>query len=243
MRRALRAFSTVLIIAGTLLILDAGVTLVWQEPVSAVYADLRQGRLEDDLRSSLTGRDLTALQLRALTQLDTEQRRIAFLARTLRRKSKEGSPIGRIRLVRLGKSSVVVQGTKAESLREGPGHYRDTAFPGLSGTVAIAGHRTTYGAPFRRVNELRKGDAIQLMTPYARFSYSVERTQVVSPKAYRVVRRVGHDRLVLTACHPLYSAAQRIVVFARLTETEARGLARLGGGLAGVRGTAKARLV
>jgi sortase A len=243
MRRALRALSTVLIISGTLLIADAGITLAWQEPVSALYAKLTQDRLEDDLRSSLTRGDLTELQLRALTQLRTEQRRIAFLARALRRKSKEGSPIGRIRLERLGKSYIVVQGTKGDTLRKGPGHYRDTAFPGLSGTVAIAGHRTTYGAPFRRINELRRGDSIRLDTPYARLSYAVERTQIVSPSAYRVVRRVGHDRLVLTACHPLYSAAQRVVVFARLTETQALGLARVGGGLAGATGSAKARLV
>jgi sortase A len=243
MRRALRALSTVLILSGTLLIADAGVTLAWQEPVSALYAKVTQDRLEDDLRSSLDRGDLTELQLRALTQLRTEQRRIAFLARALRRKAKEGSPIGRLRLGRLDKSYVVVQGTRGDTLRKGPGHYRDTAFPGLPGTVAIAGHRTTYLAPFRRINELRKGDSLTLETPYARLSYAVERTEIVGPNAYRVVRRVGHDRLVLTACHPLYSAAERIVVFARLTQTEALGLARVGGPLPGARGTARARLV
>ena len=87
--------------------------------------------------------------------------------------------------------------------------------PGARGTVAIAGHRTTYGAHFRRLGELRRGDRIELAMPYGRFVYRVERTRVVPPTATWVTRRVSYDRLVLTACHPLWSAAERIVVFAR----------------------------
>ena len=98
----------------------------------------------------------------------------------------------------------------------GPGHYPETPLPGARGTVAIAGHRTTYGAPFRRVDRLERGDPIELRMPYGRFTYRVERTRVVAPTATWVTRRVAYDRLVLTACHPLYSAAGRIVVFARL---------------------------
>ena len=99
--------------------------------------------------------------------------------------------------------------------------------PGLPGTVAIAGHRTTYLAPFRNINELHKGDRIALEMPYANFTYRVQGVRIVSPSEYSVVRRVGYDRLVLTACHPLYSAAQRIVVFARQVGVQARGAARI----------------
>ena len=87
---------------------------------------------------------------------------------------------------------------------------------GEGGTVAVAGHRTTYGAPFRRVDDLERGDRLVMRMPYGRLTYRVERKRIVDPSATWVVRDVGHEQLVLTACHPLYSAEQRIVVFARL---------------------------
>ena len=146
---------------------------------------------------------------------------MAFLARALRRDVREGDPVGRIRIKRIGVSYVVVEGTDPATLRKGPGHYTQTPLPGLSGTVAIAGHRTTYVAPFRKLNQLRRGDRITVEMPYGRFTYAVQRTKIVSPKALWVIRRQTYDRLVLTACHPLYSAAQRIVVFARLVGFDA----------------------
>jgi len=121
---------------------------------------------------------------------------------------------------------VFVEGTAAPDLRRGPGHYPATPLPGQRGTVAIAGHRTTYGAPFHDVDQLRRGDRIELDMPYGRFTYRVERLRIVKPTAVEVTDAVGYDRLVLSACHPLYSAAQRIIVFARLERAEARGAAR-----------------
>ena len=228
MRRALRAVSTILIVAGVLLIAEAGLTLAWQEPISAIYARLTQNQLGNDLRA-LERAQPTQLQLRALARLRTEQRRIAFLARVQRRQSKPGDAIGRIRIRKIGISFVVVQGTDGSSLQKGPGHYPDTPFPGLPGTVAIAGHRTTYLAPFRHINDLHKGNVIELEMPYATFTYSVEKTRIVEPSEYSVIKPVGYPRLVLTACHPLYSAAQRIVVFARQVAVQARGAARVPG--------------
>ena len=78
---------------------------------------------------------------------------------------------------------IVVQGTEAGDLRKGPGHYPSTAFPGEGSTVAIAGHRTTYGAPFRHVDELERGDRIIMRMPYGRLTYRVERTRIVDPDA------------------------------------------------------------
>ena len=123
---------------------------------------------------------------------------------------------GRLRAPAAGLSAVVVEGIAAGDLRRGPGHYPGTPLPGQRGTVAIAGHRTTYGAPFRRLDDLERGDRIELAMPYGRFAYRVEGSRIVAPSATWVTRRVAYDRLVLTACHPLYSAAERIVVFARL---------------------------
>jgi sortase A len=224
MRRALRAISTVLIVAGVLMIADAGITLAWQEPVSALLARIEQNRLSGQLER-IEQRGPTRVQQRVLAALETQRRRIEFLAREARRSVHDGDPIGRIAIPAIGADFVVVQGTDTASLRKGPGHYPATTFPGLPGTVAIAGHRTTYLAPFRRIDDLRRGDRIVLTMPYGRFTYRVQRGQVVDPGALWVTRDVGYQRLVLSACHPLYSAAQRIIVFARLEQVVARGAA------------------
>jgi len=221
MRRALRSLSTVLIVVGALLLADAVATLVWQEPLSALYGHVQQGKLEDRL-SAIERAPLAAVDQRALSRLDAS-RRLAFAARALKRRSKPGDPLGRIRMPRIGVSEVFVEGTGTADLRKGPGHYPATPLPGQRGTIGIAGHRTTYGAPFHDVDDLRPGDRIELAMPYGRFTYRVERTRIVPPTATEVTDRVGYDRLVLSACHPLYSAAQRIVVFARLERAEARG--------------------
>jgi sortase A len=225
MRRTLRALSTVLIVTGALLIADAGVTLAWQEPLSALYARVTQNHLGGDLKR-LEARPLSPQDRRMLSRVGHhERRRIAVLARSLRRTVREGQAIGRIQIPRIGANFVVVQGTAASSLRKGPGHYPATSLPGLPGTVAIAGHRTTYLAPFRHVDQLKSGDRITLSMPYGRFTYEIQKTQIVPPTALWVTKSVGYDRLVLSACHPLYSASHRIIVFARLINTEARGAA------------------
>jgi sortase A len=216
-----RTLSTVLIVAGALLLADAATTLLWQEPLSAIYGRIQQGRLEDRL-SALEKAPLAAVDQRALRRLDAS-RRLAFAARALARRSDGGDPLGRIRMPSIGVSEVFVEGTEGDDLRGGPGHYPATPLPGQRGTVAIAGHRTTYGAPFHDVDDLRRGDRIELDMPYGRFSYRVERTRIVPPTATEVTDRVAYDRLVLSACHPLYSAAQRIVVFARLEKAQAKG--------------------
>ena len=214
LRRALRALSTVLIVAGVILLADAGLTLLWQEPVSAVYAHLQQSRLDAGLEE-LERTPLAPHEQRALENISDPRRKLAFRARALARRLEAGDPIGRIVMPSIGISEVVVEGTGTGDLRSGPGHYPQTPLPGERGTVAIAGHRTTYGAPFRDVDKLDRGDRIELRMPYGRFVYRVERTRIVEPTETSVIDRVDHDRLVLSACHPLYSAAQRIIVFAR----------------------------
>ena len=222
MRRHLRTLSAVLIAAGALLLADAGLTLLWQEPVSALYSRLQQGRLDDRL-ARLEGTEPTALDRRVLARLGTLDRRLAYAARALDRRTEDGEPLGRIRMPSIGVSSVVVAGTDASSLRLGPGHYPRTPLPGARGTVAIAGHRTTYGAPFRRLDRLGRGDRVEVAMPYGTFVYEVRRRRIVLPTATWVTRSVGFDQLILSACHPLYSAAKRIVVFARLVDARPKG--------------------
>jgi sortase A len=94
----------------------------------------------------------------------------------------------------------------------------------MPGTVAVAGHRTTYLAPFNKLDKLRKGDAVSIEMPYATVRYRVLRSRIVKPSAVWVTRRAGFDQLVLTACHPKYSAAKRIVVFAQQVAELPRGV-------------------
>jgi sortase A len=223
-RRPLRALSTVLIIAGVLMLSDAGLTVAWQEPFSGIYASILQNRLGDDLHKLELKRP-SALELAALEALKGEQRRMAFLARRLRVTARPGAAVGRIRIPKIGASFIVVNGTDTVSLRKGPGVYDEVPFPGAPGTTAIAGHRTTYLAPFRNIDKLKRGDEITVEMPYGLFTYEVQRRRIVPPTEVSVIKRVSYDRLVLSACHPLYSAAQRIVVFARLVGSQARGAA------------------
>jgi sortase A len=222
MRAVLRGLSGVLIVIGLLLLADVGLTLVWQEPVSSVYARIQQSKLSNRLEK-IEAVPIPPLERRVLQRLPAGAPRLGFAARSLSRRIEDGNPVGRIRAGKIGLDDVIVEGTGTGDLRQGPGHYPDTPLPGARGTVAVAGHRTTYGAPFRHLDQLDRGDAIEVVMPYGRFTYEVERTRIVPPRAMWVTRRAAHDRLVLTACHPLYSAAQRIVVFARLAKWRARG--------------------
>ncbi len=135
----------------------------------------------------------------------------------------EGEAIARITIPNIGVDHAVVEGVSVDDLRKGPGHYMQTALPGQAGNAAIAGHRTTYGAPFHRVDELFPGDEITVQTLQGTFIYKVMDTEgdgngnvIVDPSATEVLDDYGDNRLTLTACHPKYSAAQRIIIFAEL---------------------------
>ena len=180
-----------MMVTGVLLLADAALTLAWQEPVSALIVKREQAKLESQLAEPPP--------------------------RVLRKEPLTGDAIGKIELPALDRSYYLVEGTDTATLRKGPGHYPETPLPGERGTVAIAGHRTTYGAPFRTIDQLTRGNRIKVAMPYGTYVYRVERSRIVQPTELSVIRPVGYDRLVLSACHPLYSAAERIVVFARLT--------------------------
>jgi sortase A len=218
-RRALHALSSVLIVSGVLLLADAALTVLWQEPVSALYARLEQDRLGGEL-DRLRDEGLPPAERRLLSKLPSPDKRLAFAARAYARRVQNGDAIGRISADSIGLDTVVVKGTGSDDLRKGPGHYPGTALPGLPGTVAVAGHRTTYGAPFRHLDDLDRGERVVMEMPYGKFTYEVESRRIVKPSATWVIKRVKHDQLVLTACHPLYSAAERIVIFARLVRSE-----------------------
>jgi sortase A len=207
-----RALPPLLLVIGILLLAEAGVTLVWQEPLSALSARDDQGELSERLRRA----ESAALAAPA-GFAGRGGGRSTVLARRYRRRTPPGEPLGRIQIPRLGLNFVFVAGTSGEELKKGPGHYSRTALPGERGTVGIAGHRTTYLAPFRRIDDLRRGDEIVIRMPYGRFRYRVEGSIVVSPENGTPLREVRHDRLALTTCTPLFSAAKRLIVTARLS--------------------------
>ena len=229
--RLLRLAAIAMIVAGALALVDAGVTLLWQEPFSALYALFQQDQLKGEL-AHLEKAPATPVERRTLASIPDEAHRISYLARQLQDRVAKGSPIGRIVIPRIHAKYVVVYGTGTEELESGPGVYPETHFPGIPGTTAIAGHRTTYLAPFRHIDELAPGDVIQMQMPYADLTYTVVGHSVVSPEDVQAaIARVHYSRLVLSACTPLFSAAKRLLVFARLTRLVPEGAAkRLGAG-------------
>ena len=217
MRRILRILSVSLITAGIVILLDAGITLAWQEPISAFYGSIRQNQAESQLQDIKKDflSEPAVVDLPPAKSIDARAEELAdIFEKTLR----NGKPFGRIRIPSIDADYVVIQGTDEGDLQKGPGHYPTTALPGQGKTIGIAGHRTTYGAPFNQIDKIEVGDEITLEMPYATFTYKVTKTDIVDPSDVGIVANVGRERLVLTACHPLYSAAERYTVFADLDE-------------------------
>jgi sortase A len=219
MHRLTRIASIMLITAGLVVLADAGLTLVWQEPFSAAYGAFKQGQVEDQL-NELEAEYPTAADLAAIVGVRGTAAKARVLADRFKPRVQQGHAIGRIKIDRIGLDIVVVQATDTATLQKGPGHYTATPIPGQRGTVAIAGHRTTYLAPFRDVDDIRGGDEIRIEMPYAEFTYTVEKHDTVDPGDVGIIKPVGYNRLVLTACHPPYSAAERYAVFAKLTRID-----------------------
>ncbi len=128
-----------------------------------------------------------------------------------------GDAVALIEIPKLDVNKAMVEGVGVEDLKKGPGHYPGTPMPGQAGNAAIAGHRTTYGAPFNRLDELSPGDPIIVTTKEGKFRYEVDRQDIVSPSEISVLDPTPDNRLTLTTCHPKFSAAQRLIITARLT--------------------------
>lgn len=137
-----------------------------------------------------------------------------------------GDPVGVLVIPRLGLDQVIVEGVGSAQLAAGPGHYPSTPLPGQAGNAAVAGHRTTHGAPFYGLDTLVVGDPIEVTTLQGRFTYRVARHLVVDPSDSAVLDPSTRDELTLTTCNPKYSAAQRLVVVADLVTPPAPTLVR-----------------
>jgi sortase A len=127
-----------------------------------------------------------------------------------------GSAVAIIKIPKIGVNAAVVQGVGVTALEKGPGHYPRTPMPGQAGNAAIAGHRTTYGAPFYRLNELAAGDDIFVSTRDGTWDYHVAFSHDVPPSEVNVLNPTTDNRLTLTTCTPRFTATKRLVVVAEL---------------------------
>ncbi|MHB8469512.1 MAG: class E sortase, partial [Gaiellaceae bacterium] len=150
-------------------------------------------------------------------------RQIAVDARRFQHEVKPGQAIGRIVIGRIGLNMVVVEGTDESSLTKGPGRDARTFMPGENRLVYIAGHRTTYLAPFSHIDAIRAGDYIRLEMPYGTFVYRATMHRIVAATDLAVLRSPQHELLELQACHPRFFATHRYIVYAKLVSVSPRG--------------------
>ena len=192
----------------------------WQDPASALYTSYRQNQLNSDLRQSAKAFvDALPEKPRSTTAPREAPSPAALrrLATSYASRTPEGDPLGKLAIPRLGLHVTFVNGTSSADLRGGPGRDERTGLPGQQRLVYIAGHRTTFGAPFANIDRLRPGDTIVLELPYAVFTYRVTRTRIVDAHDLSVLRPGTRELVVLQACHPRFLATQRLLVYAEPT--------------------------
>ena len=228
-----RRSGIVLVAGGLVVLIYLTAVLLWRDPATDVYNRYQQNRLESALEEEFAAWDPprpaaddaveeaggSPWARTAAARADTVRD-----ARRFRADLELGQAFGRIEIPRINLDAVVVHGTRwGADLSRGPGHYEQTTVPGLGRTVGVAGHRTTFGAPFRHIDDIRTGDEIVLEMPYGRFRYRVFGHEIVDSDDWSVIRDRGFDTIMLSACHPLYSADQRWIVYGRLVEVRPRG--------------------
>jgi sortase A len=219
MRRAARLLGTLLIAAGALTLVWVVVVWRWEDPFTALYTHFQQSRLAHSYE-----RRAGAFHPRAVHgNLASMERAVAAEARAYRRSLHTGDPVGRLKIGRVGLNMIVVQGTDHDTLEEGPGHYEPSALPGSGHLVYVAGHRTTYLAPFAYIDTIRVGDSISFAVPYGTFTYRVTRHYVVADDRLAVLKDRGREILRLQACHPRFFATHRYIVDAKLVGVTPRG--------------------
>jgi sortase A len=229
MRRRLRVIGTVLIGAGALGLVWVVVVWQWQDPFTALYTMWQQHELSGQLNRIVADQpSLPRLNAHdRQTRLRAESEWITKEAAIFQRHAHEGQAIGRIVIPRIGLSIIVVDGTDESSLMRGPGLDRETSMPGRNRLVYIAGHRTTYLAPFSNIENIVPGSVIRLEMPYATFVYRAYGHEIVPATDLGVLRPVGHELLRLQACHPRFFATHRYIIQAHLVSERPRGASSL----------------
>lgn len=226
MRRAARITGTLMIVAGLCSIGWALVVWQWQDPFTAVYAKYQQHRLASSFSHTFAEYRPPAAAVKPPATVKpgvpTEQARVKAEATAYRQALHEGEPVGRLLVPRFGLKSIVINGTGHDDLTKGPGRELHTYMPGEGELVYIAGHRTTYLAPFAHIDKARPGDRVTFQLPYATFVYEVTGHKIVDAHDVDVLRTQHKEQLVLQACHPRFFATHRYLVYAKLVRVEPR---------------------
>ncbi len=207
-------------ILGILALVWVVVVWRWQDPFTALYTTWEQHELAQQLQHEMEaplGPNLVKHESPAAEAHDIE-----VAAARFRQTATEGQAIGRIIVTRLGLNMVLVNGTDEGSLERGPGRDLRSYMPGQSRLIYIAGHRTTFLAPFSNINQMRPGDLIRLEMPYATFVYRVFGHRIVPADDLAVLKSPRHEVLVLQACNPRFFATQRYLIYARLSAVDPR---------------------
>jgi len=217
---------TFLLVIGLGILAWAATVYLWKDPFTTAYTAYEQRKLE----SKLDRRFETWQPIRRPASHETAKPKprptiedVRREARRFRLESHEGDAIAKLRIPRIHVSAVVVNGTGVADLRRGPGRHLDTYMPGERELVYIAGHRTTYGAWFGKINEIQPGDLITLELPYATVVYRATRHRIVDDNDVSVLDTHHHEQLVLQACHPRFFASERYLVYATPVSVKARG--------------------
>jgi sortase A len=222
MRRTVRITGTLLIGAGVLGLAWALLVWQWQDPITALYTTYQQHRLAESYDHAFAAYRPTIPAPGKTSphgvDLRKEQQQLSLEAVLYRRSLKVGQAVGRLRIPRLGLSIIVVTGTDESSLEKGPGWYTGTKLPGEGQLIYIAGHRTTYLAPFAHIDSMRFGDKVTLELPYGTFVYRVTGHVIVPSNDVARLRSRGYEQIALQACHPRFFATHRYIVYARPAE-------------------------
>jgi sortase A len=223
MARAARITGTLMIVAGLLSIAWALLVWQWQDPFTAIYTKYQQHKLASTFAHRFADyRPPAAAPHSTKSPAKSERAAIAAAARAYRLSLHEGEPVGRLIVPRLHLKSIVVNGTSHDDLTKGPGRELHTFMPGENELVYVAGHRTTYLAPFAKIDTLRPGDPVTFELPYATFQYEITGHRIVTADDLAVLRTHHHEELVLQACHPRFFATHRYLAYARLVRVVPR---------------------
>jgi sortase A len=209
-KRFLRILGTLMIVAGIGALAWAFTVWKWEDPFTATlnYYDQRQLAKSFD-------RQLEEGRPPGTTVPVDVSKTLPRSAVKWRRSLKRGDAVARLRIPRLGLNEVIVNGTDHNSLKRGPGRYLDSAMPGEGELVYVAGHRTTYGAPFSRIDKLRKGDRVFVELPYGTLEYAITGHRIVASNETSVLKSKGYEQLALQACHPRFFASHRYIAYAK----------------------------
>ena len=224
LRRGLRVFSHILLTLGVLAFVWAFVIWKWNDPITALYTRYEQHNLSAQYKRVVERAQQTLPVIPRTTPIPVERHQLALIANRYRADAKQGSAIGRISVPRLHLNMILINGTDESSLMRGPGRDPRTYMPGQGQLVYIAGHRTTYLAPFSNIDAMRNGDLITLSVPYGTFTYRVYTHVIVPATDLARLKTFGKDVVVLQACHPRFFATHRYLVYGRLVHvTPTRG--------------------